>query len=187
MEIFLQEIIVVNEGRYTHSKHAKHHLILLGCQRHSSLNPIINPALIVPPISFITNSKIKICWAYCKFRAHPWTPRYTLSRKLVTCTLVFNVSIYHTWHFPMGTKANWCYWWTYGASSINKCNCSIYYGMSSKIFWWHSQSNKYLTVLRMDHYLEEDSIESLILSRPLKTMTLAIENCWIANHMGSHG
>ena len=42
-------------------------------------------------------------------------------------------------------------------------------------------------VLSMAHYLEEDYIESLILARPLKNMALAIENCWIANQMESHG
>ena len=187
IEMFLQEIIVVNEGRYIHSKHAKHLLIWLGCQRHYSLNPIINPALIVIPLSFITTVKIKICWAYCKFRAHPWTPRYTLSCKLVACTLVFDVAIHHTWHCPIDTKENGCYWWACGASISNKCNCSLSYGMSSEILWWHFQSNKYLTVPRMAHYLEEYSIEPLILAWPLKKMTLAIENCWIANQMASHG
>ena len=157
--MFLQEIIVVHNGRYTHSKHAKHLLIWLGCQRNSSLNPIINLALIVITLRFITTIKIKILWAYCKFRAYPWTPRYKLSLKLVACTLVFDVSIHHTWNFPIGTKANVCYWWTYGASSRKKFTCSLSYGMSSKIFWWHSQSHKSLTVLRMAHYLKEDSIE----------------------------
>ena len=42
-----------------------------GYQRYSSLNPIINPALVVLHLSFIKTSKIKICWDYCKFRAHP--------------------------------------------------------------------------------------------------------------------
>ena len=49
--------------------------------------------------------------------------------------LAGNVAINHTWHCPIGTKANGCYWWTCGASSSNKCNCSLSYGMSSKIFW----------------------------------------------------
>ena len=136
VEMFLQEIILVHKGYYTYSKHAKHLLIWLGCQRHSSLNPIINPVLIMLPLSFITTSKIKICWAYFKFRAHPWTPRYTLSRKLVACTLIFDVAIHHTRHCPIGKKANGCYWWTRGASSGNKCNCSLSYGMSFEIFWW---------------------------------------------------
>ena len=66
-------------------------------------------------------------------------------------------------------------------------NCSLSYGISYKIFWWHSQSNKYLTVLRMAHYIDEGSIEPLILTRPLKKMTYSIDNCWIANQMEIHG
>ena len=187
MEIFFQEIIVVHKGCYTHSKHARHLLISLGCQWHSSLNPIINTVIIMLPLSFITTSKIKICWAHCKFGAQPWTPRYTLYCKLVACTIIFDVEIHHTWNLPIVMKANGCYWWTFGAPSSNQCNCFLSYGMSSKIFWWHSQSNKYLTVLGMDHYLKDDSIEALILAWTLKNMTLAIENFWISNQMASHG
>ena len=184
--MFLQEIIVVHGGWYTHSKHVKHLLIWLGRKQHSRLNPIVNPFLIMLPLSYITTSKIKTFWACCKFRAHPWTPIYTLSRKFIACTLLFDVVIRHTWHCPIGTKANICYWWSCGASSSNKCNWSLSYGMSSEIFWWHFQSNKYLTVLRMAHYLEKDSIEPLILAWPLEKMTLDIENCWIANQMASN-
>ena len=37
----------------------------------------------------------------------------------------------------------------------------------------------------MAHYFKEDYIESLILARPFKNMTLAIDNCWIANQMAA--
>ena len=39
----------------------------------------------------------------------------------------------------------------------------------------------------MANYLEEDSIELLILARLFKKMTLAIDNCWVTNHMEIHG